>query len=167
MEDCLGYSVDDVAVRGWTYQPRNADAFPAGHQQFSQCEGYDQSALELAVARISGGKGHRRRTIGPHPHGVRGLPLVLADGEMIIARGATPVDVLRRLARDETAVLPETFTRTGAAAAVQAVNHIGGDATGFQHETRQRRRQRAAFTIGTSDCFDFLPDVPGCCDHQP
>src|SRR3974390_2758435 len=86
---------------------------------------------------------------------------------MIVARGTAPVDVLRWLARDEAAVLPEAFARARAPAAVQAVNDIGRDAASFQHKARQRRGERSAFAIGTSDCYD----LPGCalvfCGHQP
>ena len=56
------------------------------------------------------------------------LPLLLADIEMIVARRAAPVDVLRRLAGNEAAVLPETLARAGAPSSMQAVDHIGGDA---------------------------------------
>jgi hypothetical protein len=41
------------------------------------------------------------------------------------------VDILRRLAGDEAAVLPEIFAGAGAAAAVQAMDDVGSDATGF------------------------------------
>ncbi len=82
---------------------------------------------------------------------MRGLPFLLADIEMIVARRAPPVDVLRRLAGDEAAVLPEAFAGAGAAPAMQAVDDVGGDAAGFKHETGQRRGERSAFAIGTSD----------------
>jgi hypothetical protein len=39
---------------------------------------------------------------------------------------------------------------------MQAVNHIGGDAAGLKHKTRQRCGERSAFAIGTSDCC-YLP----------
>jgi hypothetical protein len=35
---------------------------------------------------------------------------------------------------------------------MQAMDDVGGDATGFQHKTRQRCGERSAFAIGTSDC---------------
>src|SRR6185437_10768234 len=50
---------------------------------------------------------------------------------MVVARRAAPVDVLRRLAGIEAAILPETLAGAGAAASVQAVDHIGGDASGL------------------------------------
>ena len=71
---------------------------------------------------------------------------------MVVARRAAPVDALRRLAGNEAAILPEAFAGAGAAPAVQAVDHVGGDAAGFEHKTRQRGGERSAFAIGTSDC---------------
>src|SRR5206468_5606140 len=90
-----------------------------------------------------------------------------ADIEMIVARRPSPVDVLRRFARDEAAVLPETFSGTRATPPVQAVNDVGGNAAGFQHEARQRSGERSAFAIGTSDCCDLLGSVLGLNGHQP
>src|SRR5215471_17717541 len=78
-----------------------------------------------------------------------------------------PVDALRRLAGDEAAILPEAFAGAGAAAAVQAVDHVGGDAAGFKDETRQRSGERTAFAIGTSDCCDLQNLVLVGCGHQP
>ena len=43
-------------------------------------------------------KHHGRRTVGPQPHGVRGLPFPLADIKMFVAGGAPPVDAARRIA---------------------------------------------------------------------
>jgi len=37
---------------------------------------------------------------------------------MVVARGAPPVDIARRLAVDEAPVLPKILARSGAAAAV-------------------------------------------------
>src|ERR1700712_3522184 len=99
---------------------------------------------------------------------MRGFPFLLADIEMIVARRTPPVDILRRLAGDEAAVLPETFSGAGAAPPMQGVNPGGGDAAGLKHKTRQRCGERSAFAIGTSDCCDLLWCVPGLrrC-HQP
>src|ERR1700744_1136894 len=74
---------------------------------------------------------------------------------MIVAGRTAPVDALRRLARDEAAVLPKTFAGAGAAAAMQAVDDVGGDAAGLEHETRQGSGERTAFTIGSSYCQDL------------
>ena len=73
-----------------------------------------------------------------------GLPFALADIEMIVLRRAPPIDILRRLARDEAAILPEIFAGAGAAAAMQAVNHGGGDAARFEDQARQRRGELLA-----------------------
>ena len=81
-----------------------------------------------------------------------GLPLLLTDIKMIVTRRAAPVDVLRRLAGDEAAVLPEALAGAGAAPAMQAMDDVGGDTAGFEHETGQRSGERSAFAIGTSDC---------------
>src|SRR5450755_283263 len=86
---------------------------------------------------------------------------------MVVTRRAPPVDALRRLAGNEAAVLPEAFAGAGAPAAVQAVDHVGGDAASFKHEPRQRCGERSAFAIGTSDCCDLLACVLGLCRHQP
>ena len=115
----------------------------------------DQRALELAVARLFRRERHRGRAVRPQPYRVRGLPFLLADIEMIVARRAPPVDVLRGLAGNEAAVLPETLAGAGAPPAVQAVDHVGGDAARFKHEARQRCGERSAFAIGTSDCYDL------------
>src|SRR5262245_43535669 len=55
---------------------------------------------------------------------------------MIVTCRAAPVDILRRLTRDEAAILPEIFTRTGAPAAMQAVDDSRGDTTRFQNQSR-------------------------------
>src|ERR1700710_1760385 len=83
------------------------------------------------------------------------FPFLFTDIEMIVARRTAPVDILRRLAGIEAAVLPEASAGAGAPPAVQAVDHVGGDAARFKHETRQRCGERSAFAIGTSDCCYF------------
>src|SRR5262245_9985416 len=55
---------------------------------------------------------------------------------MIVPRGAPPVDVLRGLARYETAILPEVFTGAGAPPPVQPVNDRGSNATCLEDESR-------------------------------
>src|SRR5262249_39699479 len=125
------------------------------------------SALELGVAGLFGCKCHRWRAVRPQPDRVRGFPFLFADIEMIVARRAAPVDVLRRLARDETAGLPEAFAGAGAAAGTQAVDDVGGDTAGFKHKARQRRGERSAFAIGTSYCENLLGLEAGLCGHQP
>ena len=67
---------------------------------------------------------------------MRGFPFPLAHIEMIVARGAPPIDVLRGLARYETAILPEVFARSGAAAAVQTVNDSRCDTARLKNEPR-------------------------------
>src|SRR5262245_35055293 len=86
---------------------------------------------------------------------------------MVVTRRAPPVDILRRLAGDEAAVLPKTLAGAGAPAAMQAVDDIGGDAAGFEHQARQRSGERAAFAIGTSYRKCLLCCVPVLCGHQP
>ena len=83
---------------------------------------------------------------------MRGLPFLLADIEMIVARRAAPVDILRRLAGDEAPILPKALAGAGAAPAMQAMDDVGGDTAGFEHETGERSGERSAFAIGTSDC---------------
>src|SRR5262249_35513155 len=97
---------------------------------------------------------------------MRGLPLLLADIQMVVTRRAAPVDILRRLAGDEAAILPEAFAGAGAPPAVQAVNDVRGNAAGFEHKTGERGGERSAFAIGTSDRQDLLW-MPGVRGHQP
>ena len=96
------------------------------------------SLLSRASAR---GECHRRRTVRPDPDGVRGLPFLLAHVEIVVARRAAPVDAARLLAGDVAAELPEVLAGAGAPAAVQAVDHGGGDLARFQDEPRHRRRR--------------------------
>src|SRR5262245_46263252 len=74
---------------------------------------------------------------------MRGLPFVLADVEILVARGTPPVDAPRRLAREEAPVLPEILARTGALAPMQAVDHGRGDAARLQDQARHAVRERA------------------------
>src|SRR6202021_1528247 len=97
----------------------------------------------------------------------RGLPFLLADIKMVVTRRTPPVDALRRLTRNEAAILPETFARAGAPPSMQAVNHVGGDAAGLKHKTRQRCGERSAFAIGTSNCCDLPGCELGLGGHQP
>jgi len=71
---------------------------------------------------------------------------------MVVARRAPPVDALRGLARYEAALLPKTLAGAGAAPSMDAMDDIGGDTAGLEHESRQRCGERSAFAIGTSDC---------------
>jgi hypothetical protein len=80
------------------------------------------------------------------------LPFLLADIEMIVTRRATPIDILRRLAGDEAAILPKALAGAGAATTMQAMDDVGGNAAGFEHKTGERSGERSAFAIGTSDC---------------
>jgi hypothetical protein len=72
---------------------------------------------------------------------------------MIVARRAPPVDIVRRLAVDETPVLPEIFSRAGAAPAMQAVNDRRGDAARFQDEPWNARGELSAFADSRPDRF--------------
>src|SRR2546430_2104808 len=82
------------AARGRVHQAGNADALAARDQELVELKGHDQGAFELAVAGLFRCKSHRRRTVRPQPNGVRGLPFLLADIEMIVTRRAPPVDIL-------------------------------------------------------------------------
>jgi hypothetical protein len=55
---------------------------------------------------------------------------------MIVARGASPVDLLRGFAGDEAAILPKIFARTSAAAAMQAVNHTRRNTARLKNKSR-------------------------------
>src|SRR5436190_21065662 len=86
---------------------------------------------------------HRRRAVGPQPHRMRGLPFLLAHIEMLVARGAAPVDAARGLAREKAPVLPEILAGAGALAAVQPVNDGRGDAARLEDEARHGFSERA------------------------
>jgi len=116
----------------------NADAFAAFDQQLGKRKGNDQARSSLE-SRARCEAMPRRRTVGPQPHGVRGLPLLLADIEMIVARRAPPVDIACRLTGREAAVLPEAFARAGAPGGRAGRESRGRDATRLEHQTRQAR----------------------------
>src|SRR5689334_8755233 len=63
---------------------------------------------------------------------------------MIVARGAAPIDVLRRLAGHEAPILPEVLAGSGAAPAVQAVDHGRSDAARIEDEPRNAGGELAA-----------------------
>src|SRR5882757_5129635 len=73
-----------------------------------------------------------------------GFPFAFTHIKMIVARRPPPIDIVRRLAVDESPVLPEIFARAGAAAAMQAVDDGRGDAARFQNETRNPRGELTA-----------------------
>src|SRR5690606_39061588 len=62
------------------------------------------------------------------PDGVRGLPLLVADIDMVVTGGAAPVDARHRLAVDIGTELPEILADAPAAAAVPAGDDSVGDA---------------------------------------
>ena len=167
MQHGLRHPVDDAAACRRRHQPGDADALAAGDEQLGPREGDDQRPVELGLARGPGGERHRGRAIRPDPDRVGGFPFKLADIEMVVARRSAPIDILRRLARDEAAVLPEILAGAGAPPSVQTVNHVGRDAASLEHQARQRSGERAAFAIGTSDRQCLLRRVPVLCCHQP
>ena len=132
MQDRLRHALDHVAAAGRRHQAGDADALAAFDQNLGERQRDDQCAVELGVAHERRGEHHRRRAVGPNPHRVRRFPFQFAHIEMIVPRRAPPVDAGGRLAGDEAAVLPEILAGPGAAAAVQAVDHGGRDAAGFQ-----------------------------------
>ncbi len=147
----------------------NADAFAARDQQLGQREGDDQRPLELDLARGLGGEAPSRASDRARSTPCARLPIrARAHRDGRHARRAPPVDVLRRLAgRRSGGIAGEIFAGTGAAPSVQAVDDVGGDTAGFEHQARQRSGERTAFAIGTSDRDDLLRCVPVVCGHQP
>src|SRR5690606_36611033 len=99
----------DIAAGGGTQQARNADAFAALDEYLGQGKAEDQRAVELGVLRERRREIHRWRTVRPDPDRVRGLPLLLADVQMIVARRAPPVYARSRFAGHEAAILPEVL----------------------------------------------------------
>src|SRR5262249_18516265 len=107
------------------------------------------------------------RAIGPEPDRVRGLPFLLAHIEVLVARGAAPVDAARRLPRQEAAVLPEIFARTRSFAAVQSMDEGGRDAACLEDEARQGPRKRARLTARVQRSLDLvLVRAPLCRCHS-
>ena len=137
-------------------RPGNADALAALDQDLGERERDDQRAVELGLLGKPRGEHHRGRAVGPDPHRMRGFPFLLAHIEMIVARGAAPVDPLRRLARHEAAILPEILPRAGAAAAVQPVDDGGGDATRLEDQPRHGGGERACRAGRTARRFELL-----------
>src|SRR4051794_13047059 len=80
---------------------------------------------------------------------MRGLPLLLAYIEVVIAAGAAPIDVARRLAGKKTAILPEVFSRSRPPTPVQSMDDGCGDPASFQNEARHgiRHCQRRAACV--------------------
>ena len=156
MHDRVRHLVQHVAAAGRPHQARHADALAGLHQNFGQRESDDQASIEFGLLGKLRSERHGRRAIGPQPHRVRGFPFLLAHVEMLVARGAAPVDAARGLARQEAAVLPEILPRAGALAAVQPVDDGGGDAAGLEDETRQAFRERAGLAAGVLRGLDLV-----------
>src|SRR5436309_13646710 len=88
---------------------------------------------------------------------------------MVVARRASPVDIVGRLAVDEATVLPEIFAGTGAAASVQSMDHRRGDASRLQNKPRHaggelaaladRRMERLLFGIALPEVGHSLSDA--------
>ena len=180
MDDRLRHALDDIAAAGRAHQAGNADALAAFDQNFGQRQRDDQGAVKLGVTHQRRSKNHRRRAIRPDPDGVRGFPFEFAHVEMIVARGAPPIDPRRRLAGDKAAVLPEILAGSGAAAAVQSVNHRRRDAPRFQDQSRHGGGERAAFAdrtlhrrtivIGRAPCLGrhpFIRSAPSAARSPP
>src|SRR5262249_8200717 len=74
---------------------------------------------------------------------MRRLPFLFAHIKVFVTGGAAPIDPARGLARQEAAVLPEVFPRSGPSSAVQPVNDGGGDTPGLENEARPGLGKRA------------------------
>ncbi len=144
VDDGFRHAVDHGAAAGRAHQAGQADALAGFDQDFGERERDGERAVELAFAREPRRERHRRRAVGPEPDGVRGLPLPLAHIEIVVARGAPPVDAAGFLAGDEAAELPEVLAGAGALSAMQAVDDGGGDLARLQNKPRQRGGERAA-----------------------
>ncbi len=155
MHNRLRHAIDDVPASGWAHQARNADALAALDQNLSERHRGNQCAKEFGVANQRRCKIHRRRTVRPDPHSVRGFPFQFAHIKMIVAGRAAPIDARGRFARNEAAILPEVFAWAGAAATVQAVDDRGRNAPCFQHQPRHRGGERSACADCTTNCCDI------------
>jgi hypothetical protein len=95
---------------------------------------------------------------------MRSFPFTLAHIEVIVAGRTAPIHPPRGLPGQESAVLPKILARSGAAPAMQAMNHGCSDAARFQNETWQRFRQHARDAAGVLRCLNLLPRCPAL-DH--
>src|SRR5262249_19556397 len=100
-------------------------------------------------------------------HRMRGLPFLLAHVEMVVTRRAPPVDAGGRLAGDETAILPEILSRSGAAAAMQAMNDGCGDAPRLENQARRHSSERAALAGCTLNRSTILVEGAPRLDRHP
>src|SRR5215472_16998703 len=87
---------------------------------------------------------------------MRGLPFLLAYIKMVIACRAAPIDSRGGLARNKAAVLPEIFTRPGAATAVETVDYGCRDTPRFENEPRHAGGERTAFAGRSADSRSVL-----------
>jgi hypothetical protein len=133
----------------------NADALAALNQHLGERERDNERAVELGLPYKRRGEHHGRGAVGPDPHRVRRLPFLLAHVKMIVAGRASPVDPGRRFARYEAAVLPEILAWTGAAAAMQPVNHGCRDAARFEHQSRHSGGECTCLAERAGYCTDI------------
>src|SRR5215475_13906447 len=75
---------------------------------------------------------------------MRSFPFAFAHVQVVVTRGAPPVDVLRGLARHEAAILPKIFARAGAPPSMQPMNDRGSNATRLEDEPRHCVSQLAS-----------------------
>ena len=113
-----------------------ADAFAAAGKEFGEGEGQNDGAAPLVDGREARAERHRGGEVRRKPQRMGRLPFLLADIEMLVARGAAPVDRGGGLAGREGAELPEGLARPGAAAAMPAGEDGRGDAACFDKQRR-------------------------------
>src|SRR5262249_58599821 len=94
------------------------------------------------------------------------FPFTLAHIEVIVAGRTAPIHATRGLPGQESAVLPEIFAWSGAAPAMQAMNHGCSDAARFENEAGERFRQHARDAAGMLRRPKLLPPRPAL-DHSP
>jgi hypothetical protein len=90
---------------------------------------------------------------------MRRFPFLLAHVKMIVARRTPPIDSRGRLAGNKAAVLPEILARSGAATAVQTVDHRRRHATRFENKPWHAGRERTAFAGRSGDRRTVLVDA--------
>ena len=127
-----------------------ADALAGGGEKFGERQQEDHAAVALADGREPRAEIHRGGEVEPEPDRVGGLPLLLANIEMIVAGGPAPVDAGGRVAAGEGPELPERLAATGGAASVPAGDDRRGNAARLDEEVGKAGGEALRLRQGTA-----------------
>src|SRR5262249_5523356 len=99
---------------------------------------------------------------GPDPDRVGRLPFLLTHVEVVVTRGAAPIDSRGSLTGHKAPILPEVLPGACAPATVQPVNHRRRNPPRLQYQPRHARRERTAHAGGWTNRHNIRP----CCFHS-